>query len=91
MEHNAIFDQLFTNSLVWGIFNDIYFPFVLFPTKDLPGDQLFSIIWDSIEWIECLRLKVVVLTLTTDSNRTFFRMYNFNNDQYFYCTKNICC
>lgn len=48
--------------MVRGIFTDLKFPFAHFPTKDISGDQLFSLIWEAIERIERLGLKVVTLT-----------------------------
>ena len=62
--------------MVRGIFSDIKFPFAHFPTKDIAGDYLFSVMWEAIERIECLGLKVVALTADgSSSNRNFFRMH----------------
>lgn len=48
--------------MVRGIFTDLKFPYAHFPSKDINGDQLFLIIWEAIERIERLGLKVVALT-----------------------------
>ena len=59
--------------MVRGIFSDIKFPFAHFPTKDVAGDHLFSVMWEAIERIERLGLKVVALTADgSSSNRNFF-------------------
>ena len=75
--------------MVRGIFTDLKFPFAHFPTKDISGDQLFSLIWDAIERIERLGLKVVALTGDGCSpNRKFFRMHA-TSKELCYKTKNI--
>ena len=62
--------------MIRGIFSDIRFPFAHFPTKDIAGDHLFSVMWEAIERIERLRLKVIALTADgSSSNRKFFRMH----------------
>ena len=91
VELNDVYDQLFQLEhndgdwpiathilaiMVRGIFSDIKFPFAHFPTKDIAGDHLFSVMWEAIEIIECLGLKVVALTTDgSSSNRNFFRMH----------------
>ena len=63
--------------MVRGIFSDIKFPFAHFPTKDIAGDHLFSVMWEAIERIERLGLKVVALTADgSSSNRKNFRMHS---------------
>ena len=63
--------------MVRGIFSDIKFPFAHFPTKDIAGDHLFSVMWEAIERIEHLGLKVVALTADgSSSNRKNFRMHS---------------
>ena len=75
--------------MVRGIFSDIMFPFAHFPTKDIAGDHLFSVMWEAIERIERLGLKVVALTADGSSmNRNIFCMHA-SNSKLRYRTKNI--
>ncbi len=75
--------------MIRGVFTDLKFPFAHFPTKDVCGDQLFSIIWEAIENIERLGLKVVALTGDGCSpNRKFFRMHA-RSDELCYRIPNI--
>ena len=75
--------------MVRGIFTDLKFPFAHFPTKDICGNQLFSLIWEAIERIERLGLKVVALTGDGCSpNRKFFHMHA-TSKELCYKTENI--
>ena len=75
--------------MVRGVFTDLRFPFAHFPTKDVAGDHLFSVIWKAIERIERLGLKVVALTADGGSpNRKFFRMHT-KSSELSYRTRNV--
>ena len=75
--------------MVRGVFTDLHFPFAHFPTKDVAGDHLFSVIWEAIERIERLGLKVVALTADGGSpNRKFFRMHTKSSESS-YRTRNV--
>ena len=76
--------------MVRGVFSDLCFPVAHFPTKDICGDQLFSIIWEAVERIERLGLKVVALTGDGCSpNRKFFHMHTTKSKELCYKTENI--
>lgn len=58
--------------MVRGIFSKLEFPYAHFLTKDLTGEQIFSIVWEGIERLEKLGFKVVVVTADGASpNRKF--------------------
>lgn len=63
--------------MVRGLFMDINFPYAHFPTKNLTADDLFSLVWEAIERLECLGFKVIGVTGDGASpNRKFFRMHS---------------
>ena len=62
--------------MVRGIFIHLRFLYAHFPTKSVHADYLFSIVWEAIERLENLGLKVLVVTADGVSpNRKFFRMH----------------
>ena len=74
--------------MVRGIFIKLEFPYAHFPSKDLTGEHLFSILWEAIERLEKLGFKVMVITADGAScNRKFFRMHG-DGSEVCYKTKN---
>lgn len=62
--------------MVRGIFTSLQFPYAHFPTQALSGDSLFAIIWEAVEHLERLGLKVIVLTGDGPSpNGKFFQLH----------------
>ena len=61
---------------VRGIFASLSFPYVHFPSKGATSDELYSIVWDTVQHLEALGLKVMSLTCDgVSSNRKFFKMH----------------
>ena len=74
--------------MVRGIFTKLEFPYAHFLTKDLSGEQIFSIVWEAIERLEKLGFKVVVVTADgASANRKFFKMHG-DGSEVCYKTKN---
>ena len=75
--------------MVRGIFIHLRFPYAHFPTRSVHGDYLFSIVWEAIERLENLGLKVLVVTADGASpNRKFFRMHREPGENLCYKTIN---
>ena len=65
--------------MVRGVFSSLRFPYGHFPTHDIKGTKLYSIVWEAIERLERLGFKVVALTSDGASpNRKFFNMHSTN-------------
>lgn len=63
--------------MVRGLFTSCRFPYAHFPTTAVTGDQLFSVVWEAIERLERIGLKVMAVTADgASSNRKFFRMHS---------------
>lgn len=63
--------------MVRGIFTSCRFPYAHFPTESLTGDQLFPIVWEAIERMERLGIKVVAITADgAGPNRKFFHLHS---------------
>ena len=74
--------------MVRGIFTKLEFPYAHFLTKDLTGEQIFSIVWEAIERLEKLGFKVLVVTADgASSNRKIFKMHG-DGFEVCYKTKN---
>lgn len=62
--------------MVRGLFSALEFPYAQFPSSNLSGDALYSIIWECIANLEALGFNVLALTADGAScNRKFFRMH----------------
>ena len=62
--------------MVRGIFFKLEFPFAHFATRGVTADLLFPIVWEAIQEIEAIGLKVIFVTGDgASSNRKFFRMH----------------
>ena len=62
--------------MVRGIFMKLEFPYAHFPTTNLTGPCLFSIVWEAIERLEGLGFKVLVVTADgVSSNHKFFKLH----------------
>ncbi len=48
--------------MIRGVFSSLRFPYGHFPTHDIKGTKLYSIVWEAIERLERLGFKVVALT-----------------------------
>ena len=76
--------------MVQGVFSSLHFLYAHFATKDLNGADLFQIIWEAIERLEQLGLKVIALTGDGAScNRKFFKLHSNDNDEDQVCYKTI--
>lgn len=75
--------------MVRGIFIRLRFPYAHFPTRGVHADHLFSIVWEAVERLEKLGLKVLVVTADGASpNRKFFRMHKKTGEGLCYKTAN---
>ena len=62
--------------MVRGIFFKLEFPYAHFGTENVTADLLFPIIWEGIQQLEGMGLKVICVTADGSSpNRKFFRMH----------------
>jgi hypothetical protein len=63
--------------MVRGVFSNLHFPYAHFATSDnLTGENLFLILWEAIERLERLGLKVIALTGDGASqNRKIFKLH----------------
>ena len=62
--------------MVRVIFTGFHFPYAHFPTTNIKAEHLFNIVWEAIERLEQIGLKVLVITGDGASvNRTLFRMH----------------
>ena len=76
--------------MVRGIFTSLQFPYAHFPTKALSADSLLAIIWEAVERLERLGLKVLVLTGDGASpNRKLFRLHKQASDEAGVCYKTL--
>lgn len=74
--------------MVRGIFTGCKFPYAHFPTDSLTGDQIFPIVWEAIERLERIGLKVMAITADGASpNRKFFHMHSLNTSNGDLCYK----
>ena len=89
-EHLQHFEQIISNDvsdqpnlassmlvfMVKGIFTKLEFPYAHFPCASLSAEFLYPIVWDAIQRVEALGLKVLVLTCDgAGPNRKFFRLH----------------
>lgn len=76
VEHPPIAKQLLV-FMVRGLFSNLSFPYVHFATRGVTGAALFPIVWEVIEHLESIGLKVMCVTSDGASpNRRFFRLNN---------------
>lgn len=68
--------------MVRGIFSSVEFPYAQFPTHNLKGCQLFTLVWDAVRNVESCDLIVKFLTADGVSmNRLVFKMCRLPNDK----------
>ena len=86
MEHPPIAKQLLV-FMVRGLFSKLSFPYVHFATRGVTGAALFPIVWEVIEQLESIDLKVICVTSDGASpNRKFYKLNN--NGKFTYKTSN---
>ena len=62
--------------MVRGIFTGLRFPYAHFPTSNLTGEHLCSIVWEAVERLEHLGFKIIVISADgASTNRKFFRLH----------------
>ena len=62
--------------MVRGLLFKLNFPLAHFATVDLTGEQLFPIVWEGVQTVESIGLKVLCIVADGASpNRKFFRMH----------------
>lgn len=62
--------------MVRGLFSSLQFPYAQFPVATTSGDVINPIVWECIEHLELIGLKVLALVCDGASpNRKFFRMH----------------
>ena len=62
--------------MVRGLFSSCRFPLAHFPTASLTGDQVFSVVWEAVERVERIGLKVIAVTADgAGPNRKFFHLH----------------
>ena len=67
--------------MVRGIFFKLEFPFAHFSTRGVTSELLFPIVWEAVQKIETIGLKVIFVTADgASANRKFFRMHKGPND-----------
>ena len=67
--------------MVRGICTSLKFPFAQFATKNMTADLLFPLVWETIQKLELLGLKVIAVTCDGASqNRSFFQMHANSTD-----------
>jgi hypothetical protein len=57
--------------MVRGLFTRCRFPYAHFPTTSVTGDQLFSVVWEAVERLERIGLKVMGITADGASSNRF--------------------
>ena len=73
--------------MVRGLFTSCKFPLAHFPTSSITGDQLFTIVWEAVERLERIGLKVLAITADgAGPNRKFFHLH-FNSTKKQVCYK----
>ena len=88
VEHPTIANHIL-GVMVRGVFTSLRFPYAHFPTTDTTGAKLYSIVWEAIERLERLQLKVVAVTADGASpNRKFFSMHSCSKSDVCYKTPN---
>lgn len=53
--------------MVQGIFTGLRCPYAYFPTTDVKADYMFTILWEAIEPLEHIGLKVVVMSANIET------------------------
>lgn len=67
--------------MVRGICTSLKFPFAQFATKNMTADLLFPLVWEVIQKLELIGLKVIAVTCDGASqNRKFFQMHAQSTD-----------
>ena len=62
--------------MVRGLFSTLEFPYVQFPVASSTGDILHSLVWQCIEHLEIIGLKVIAVVCDgATPNRKFFKMH----------------
>ena len=75
--------------MVRGLFTSCRFPLAHFPTSSVTGDQLFDSVWEAVERLERIGLKVMAITADgAGPNRKFFRLHSTPNSDVCYKTTN---
>ena len=63
--------------MVRGVFCDIKFPYAQFPMSDATADDLFPLVWQAIDRLECAGIHVLGITADGASiNRRLFKMHS---------------
>lgn len=62
--------------MVRGLFTSLEFPYIQFPVNSLSAESIYPLVWECINHLEMLGLKVLAITADGAScNRKFFRMH----------------
>lgn len=74
-QHPPVSKHIFV-LMVRGLFFKFEFPYAHFGARDLSADMIFPIVWEAIQLLEGIGLKVICVTADGASiNRKFFRMH----------------
>lgn len=74
-QHPAIATHMLV-LMVRGVFTGLRFPYAHFPTTNIKAEQLFDIVWETIERLEHMKFKVIVVCADgASTNRKMFRMH----------------
>ena len=75
--------------MVRGLFTSCRFPYAHFPTTSLTSDQLLPIVWNAVERLERIGVKVVAITADgANPNRKMFRLHSPSGTEICYKTLN---
>lgn len=85
--HSEVLSHSFaTHMLVFmvrGLFSTLEFPYVQFPIASSTGDVIHPLVWQCIEHLELIGLKVLAVVCDgATPNRKFFRMHGKSKDIY---------
>lgn len=85
--HSEVLSHSFaTHMLVFmvrGLFSSLEFPYVQFPRVSSTGDVIHPLVWQCIEHLELIGLKVLAVVCDgATPNRKFFRMHGKSKDTY---------
>ena len=90
-DHPSIAKQLLV-FMVRGLLFKLEFPYAHFTSRGVTADYLFPIMWEAVQQLEAIGLKVICITADGASpNRKFFRMHpkTSSNNEVTYRTRNI--
>ena len=61
--------------MVRGLFSSLKAPFAYYPCESMTRDQLYTCVWDSVNLLECYKLRVRCITADgASSNRKFYEI-----------------